>query len=280
MGPIVVDFGTLLSLGGLPEPQVRKYLFEVGPISSFVDQLDAENCRVYSLTPDPQGHLGPAREAVALIQQDLSGTRQNPTMVESSPTPMSGSWRFPSLVEEYPSLGANPNPRSGSRLNPTIIEESPTQIEEDECDQWFLLGQGKDDEEEENGVLQRHELHHSPISVASLPAPSEPMSGTRDRPMLVEESPASHYIMVEDSPAPPCIVVDESPVPMSGVENHPCLVVDFPEPTEGRTGTESPVPMSGTKDRPSLVDDSPALPKVNNLCWGAGNLVEGGSATL
>ena len=38
--------------------------------------------------------------------------------------------------------------------------------------------------------------------------------------------------------------------------------------------------MSGTKDRPSLVDDSPAMPKVNNLCWGGGSQVEGGSATL
>ena len=39
-----------------------------------------------------------------------------------------------------------------------IIEESPTQIEEDECDQWspLALGQGDDDEEEENGVLEGH----------------------------------------------------------------------------------------------------------------------------
>ena len=129
-------------------------------------------------------------------------------------------------------------------------------------------------------MLERHELHHSPISVASLPAPSEPMSGTRDRPMLVEESPAPHYIMVEDSPAPQFIVGEESPVPMSGVKNRPCLVVESPEPTEDRAGTTSPVPMSGTKDRPSLVDDSPAMPKVNNLCWGGGKPVEGSSATL
>ena len=282
MGPIVVDSGTPPSLGGLPEPQVRKNLFAAGPISPIVDQLDAENRRVLALTPDPHGHLGPAREAVALIQQALSGTRQNPTVVESSPTPMSGSRRFPSLVEESPALGAYPNPPSGSRLNPTIIEESPTQIEEDECDQWFPLAvkQWNDDEEEEIGVLERHELHHSPISVASSPAPPEPMSGTRDRPMLVEESPAPHYITVEDSPAPQFIVVEESPVPMSGVKNRPCLVVESPEPTEDRAGTTSPVPMSGTKDRPSLLDDSPAMPKVNNLCWGGGNQVEGGSATL
>ena len=150
MGPIVVDSGTPPSLGGLPEPQVRKNLFATGPISPIVDQLDAENRRVLALTPDPHGHLGPAREAVALIQQALSGTRQNPTVVESSPTPMSGSRRFPSLVEESPALGAYPNPPSGSRLNPTIIEESPTQIEEDECDQWFPLAveQWNDDEEE------------------------------------------------------------------------------------------------------------------------------------
>ena len=77
-GPIVVDSGTPLSLGGLPEPQVRKNLFAARPISPIVDQHDAENRRVNSLTPDPHGHLGPAREAVALIQQALSGTRQNP----------------------------------------------------------------------------------------------------------------------------------------------------------------------------------------------------------
>ena len=98
--------------------------------------------------------------------------------------------------------------------------------------------------------------------------------------MLVEESPAPHYIMVEDSPAPQCIVVEESLGPMSGVKDRPCLVVESPEPTEDRAGTTSPVPMSGTKDRPSLVDDSPAMPKVNNLCCRGGNPVEGGSATL
>ena len=43
MGPIVVDSGTPPSLGGLPEPQVRKNLFAAGPISPIVDQLDAEN---------------------------------------------------------------------------------------------------------------------------------------------------------------------------------------------------------------------------------------------
>ena len=185
--PIVVDSGTPLLLGGLPEPQVGKNLFVAGPISPIVDQVDAENSRVIALTPDPHGHLGPAREAVALIQQALSGTRQNPAMVESSPTPMSGSRRSPSLVEKSPALGAYPYPPSGSRLNPTIIEESPTQIEEDECDQWFPLAleQGNNDEEEEIEVLEHRPLHHSPISVASSPAPPEPMSGTRDRPMLV-----------------------------------------------------------------------------------------------
>ena len=125
--------------------------FAAGPISPIVDQLDAENCRVSLLTTDPHGHLGPAREDVALIQQALSGTRQDPTMVESSPTPMSG-WRwFPSLVEESPSLGVYPSPPSRSRLIPTVIEESPTQIEENECDQWFPLAltQGNNDEEEE-----------------------------------------------------------------------------------------------------------------------------------
>ena len=270
MGPIVVDSDTPLSLGGLPEPQVRKNLFAAGPISPLIDQLDAEHRRVGTLTPDPHGHLGRARGAVALIQQALSGTRQKPTMVESSPTPMSGSRRFPSLVEGSPSLGAYPNPPSGSRLNPTIIEESPTQIEGDECDRWFTLAleQPSDDQEEEIGVLKHRPLHHSPISVASSPVLPEPMSGTRNRHMLVEESPAPHYIMVEDSPAPQYIVVEESPLPMSGVKRRPCLVVEFLEPTEERAGTTSPFPMSGTKDPPSLVDDSPVEPKVNNMCWG------------
>ena len=219
---------------------------------------------------------------MALIQQALSGTRQNPTMVESLPTPMSGSRRFPYLVQESPALGAYLNPPSGSRLNPTIIEESPTQIEEDECDQWFPLAleQGNNNEEEEIGVLEHRPLHHSTISVASSTALPEPMSGTRDRRMLVEESPAPHYIMVEDSPAPQCIVVDESLVPMSSVEDRPCQSLEYLEPTEDRAGTTSPVPMSGTKHCSSLVDDSPAMPKVNNLCWEGGNPVEGGSATL
>ena len=283
IGPILVHSGTPPSLGGLPEPQFRKNLFAAGLIDPIVDQLDAANRRTNSLTPDPHGHLGPAREAVAPIQQALSGSRQNPTMVEWSPTSMSPSRRFPSLVKECPSLGAYPNPPSGSRLNPTIIEESPTQIEDDECDQGLplALGQGNDDEEGEGiGMLERHELHHSPISVAWLPAPPEPMSGTRDWPMLVEGSPAPHYIMAEDSPAPQYIVVEESPVPMSGVKHRLRLVAESPEPTDDRGGPTSPVPMSGTKDRPSLVDDSPAMPKVNNLCWGGGNPVERGSATL
>ena len=84
-----------------------------------------------------------------------------------------------------------------------IIEESPTQIEEDECDRWFLLAleQGSDYEEEEIGVLEHRPLHHSSIFAASSPALPEPMSGTGNRPMLVEESPAPNYIMVEHSRA-------------------------------------------------------------------------------
>ena len=269
IGPIVVDSDTPLSLGGLSEPQVTKNLFAAGPISPIVDRLDAENRRVGPPTPDPHEHLGPARQAVALIQQALSGTRQNPTMVKSLPTPMSGSRRFASLVEESPSLGVYPNPPSGSRINPTILKESPKQMEEDESDQWLPLAleQGRDDEEEEIGVLEHRPLHHSPISVASSPAPPEPMSGPRNCPMIVEDSPAPNYIMVEDCPAPRYIVAEESPVPMSGAKNRPCLVVESPELTEDGAGTTSPVPMSGEKDRPSLVDDSPAVPKVNSLCW-------------
>ena len=177
MGPVVVDSDTPASLRGSPEPQVRKNLFAAAPISPMVDQLIAENRRVGLLTPDPHGHLGQTREAVALIQQAPSGTRQNPTMVESSPTPMSASRRFPTLVQESPSLGAYPSPSSGSRLNPTIIEATPTQIEEDECDRWFPLAleQGNDDEVEEIGVLEHRPLHHSPIFVASSPAPPDLM---------------------------------------------------------------------------------------------------------
>ena len=283
MGPIVVDSDTPPSLEGLAEPHVRKNLFAAGPIIPIVDQLDAENRRLGPATPDPHGHLHPAGEAMALIQQALSGTRHNPTMVEWSPSPMSGSRRFPSLVEEFPSLRAYPDPQNECRLNPTIIEESPTQIEEDECDRWFPLAleQGSDDEKEGTGVVEHRPLHQSPISVASSPASPEPMSGTTYRPMLVEESLALHNIMVQDSPAPQYIVVEESPVPMSGVQNRPCLVVESaPKPTEDRAGTASPVPMSGTKDRPSLVDNSPAVSKVNNLCWGGENPVQGDSATL
>ena len=73
-------------------------------------------------------------------------------------------------------------------------------------------------------MLERHEPYHSPVSVASSPAPPEPMSGTRDRTMLVEESLARNYIMVEDFLAPQYIAVEESLVPMSGVKHRPCLV--------------------------------------------------------
>ena len=85
---------------GVPRASGQKHLFAARPISPIVDQFDAENRRVLALTPDAHGHQGPAREAVALIQQAVSGTRQNPTMAESSPTPMSGSRRFPCLGEE------------------------------------------------------------------------------------------------------------------------------------------------------------------------------------
>ena len=123
---------------------------------------------------------------MALIQQALLGTRQNPTTVESSPTPMSGSRGFHSLVEESPSSGAYPNPPGGSRLNPTIMEASPKQIEEDECHQWFPLAlkQGNDDEEGEIGVLKHRPLHHSPISVPSSPASPEPVQGPGIAPCL------------------------------------------------------------------------------------------------
>ena len=157
-------------------------------------------------------------------------------MVELAPTPMSGLRRFPSMVEESPSLRAYPNPPSRTRLNPTITEESPTQIEEDECEQWFprALEQGSDNEEEEIGVLEHRPLHHFPTSVASSPAQAEPVSGTRNRPMLVEESLVPRYIMVEDSPALQYILVGGSPLPMSGAKDRPCHVVVSPEHTDIR----------------------------------------------
>ena len=43
MGSIVVDSDTPPLLGAWPEPQVRKNLFALGPISPIVDRLDAEN---------------------------------------------------------------------------------------------------------------------------------------------------------------------------------------------------------------------------------------------
>ena len=177
-------------------------------------------------------------------------------MVESSSTPMSGLQRFPSLVEGSSSLGAYPNPPSGSRFNPTTIEESPTQTEKDECDRWFPLAleQGSDHEEEEIGELDHRPLPPSLISVASSPIPPEPVSGTRNRHMLLGEIKAPHiYIYPVYTQY---IGVEESPVPMSGVKERRCLVVESPEPTEDQAGTTSLVPMSGRKDRPSLVDDS------------------------
>ena len=78
MAPIVVNSDTPPSLGRLSETQVRKNLFAAGPISPILDQFHAENRRVSPPTPYPHGYLSPAREAVALIQQALSGTRQNP----------------------------------------------------------------------------------------------------------------------------------------------------------------------------------------------------------
>ena len=146
----MVDSDTPRALGGLPELHLRKNLFAAGPVSPIFDRPDAESRRVGPPTPDPYGHLGLGREAVALIQQALSKTRQNSTMVEWSRTPMSRSRRFAALVEESHSFGPYPNPPTGSRLNATIIEESPRQIEEDECDLWFPLafGQWSDDEEE------------------------------------------------------------------------------------------------------------------------------------
>ena len=90
-------------------------------------------------------------------------------------------------------------------------------------------------------MLEHRHLHHSPFSAALSLASPEAMSGTKNRPMLVEESPAPHHIMVEDSLAPQYIVVEESPVPMSGVKNRPCLVVE----SSGTCGERSRYYVSG-----------------------------------
>ena len=65
MGPIVVDSGTPPSLGGLPEPQVRKNLFAAGPISPIVDQLDAENLKVLPWVDVGAGGLGAGKTSGA-----------------------------------------------------------------------------------------------------------------------------------------------------------------------------------------------------------------------
>ena len=136
-------------------------------------------------------------------------------MVEWLATPKSRSRQFHFQVDESPSSEAYCNPPGRSGLNLTIIQECPAQIEEDECDRWFPLAleQGGDDEEEGIQLLEHRRLHHSPTSIASSPAPPQPISGTRDRPRLV---------------APQYIIVEESLVPLRGVKNRPCLVEESP----------------------------------------------------
>ena len=51
--------------------------------------------------------------------------------------------------------------------------------------------------------------------VASTPTAPEPMLGTKDRPTLIDESSAPHYIVVQESRAPRYVVKDR-----------PCLVVE------------------------------------------------------
>ena len=145
-------------------------------------------------------------------------------MVESLPGTMSGLRRFLSVGEETPTQEAYADLPSRAGLNPMLIMKSLGQIEEDQCDLWFLpvLEQRGYNEEEEFGVLECRKLHHSPVSVPSLPAPSEPMSETRDQPTLVEETPVPHY-MVEDYLVPQYIVVEVSPMPMSGVKHRSFL---------------------------------------------------------
>ena len=155
---------------------------------------------------------------MAFIQQALSASRQNPTILcnigDSFPAPMSGSTMFPCLVEESPAQ------TSGSRFNSTLVMQFPVPIEEEECDRWSLLSlaHGSDDGGEEIALLERRELHDFSTSVASSPAPHQPMLGIRDHPTLVEESLVPHYIVVEESPAP-----------MNGVEDHPCVKRKHPK---------------------------------------------------
>ena len=98
---------------------------------------------------------------------------------------------FPSLVENFIA------PPSPSWVNPTLVPESlaalevtrdfPRVIAENECDRWSIPSPkaGSDHEGEETKVLEHRELCRSLISVAPLPVPLEPMSGTRDYPTLV-----------------------------------------------------------------------------------------------
>ena len=88
------------------------------------------------------------------------------------------------------------------------------------------LDHKSNDEGGEIGVSERCKPHHSPVSVASLPAPPEPMSGTRYQPTPVEESPAPLYLVVEKLLVPQCLLMEESPAPMGGLNDCVCLAVD------------------------------------------------------
>ena len=203
-------------------------------------------------------------------------------MVELSPSPMSGSLRFPSLVEETPSSGAYLDPPSGSRLNPLIVQDSPRQIEEDECDRWSPLAfeQGSDDEEEEIGVLEHRPLHRSPISFASSLAHTRTYVGVQESPNAYGVNAGAPLHHGGGLSSPSIHFCGGSAGAYERRQEPPMSCRGISEPTEDRASTTSLVPMRGKKDQPSLLGDSPAVRKVNNLCWGVVNSVKGGSKAL
>ena len=134
-----------------------------------------------------------------------------PPWVADSPAPLNATLFNPALVLE------SPVPPEDIRDHPMVIAD------DEESDRWSLLSleSGSDDEGEEIGVLRHRGSRRSPIRVAPLPESPVPMSGTRDRPMMVKESL----------------------VPMSGSRDRPRLIVESPQESPGeQTTCESPVP--------------------------------------
>ena len=209
IGPIGVLSGESPSLGGFLEPRVGGNLFSARPLSPISES------RLGPSTPDPHDHRGCVRDAFTLIHQSLetmSRTTHNPSSLDPSPAPMSGSRAYPSWVED------SPMPLSGTRSNRAVIIESPTPIEgtpdnrivigDDEEDPCSLpsLKAGSDDEGDGGGALWQSSRSIPPSFVAAWPASPVPPSGTRDH----------------------STVAQESLVPMSGTRGRPCLIVETP----------------------------------------------------